>query len=96
MSYLICTKYTDIYGCISPVSKDLLGLIVYLQQLFLNLIRFSEDRSKVEARQEDRGQPDVRESSGNGTDRPPHPRHDQGREGEEVPQSSPGGARLTI
>ena len=25
MSYLTCTQYTDINGCISPVSKDLLG-----------------------------------------------------------------------
>ena len=26
MSYLIYTQYTDTYGCISPVSKDILEL----------------------------------------------------------------------
>ena len=31
MSYLFCTQYTDTYGCISPVSKDLLGVgVCYL------------------------------------------------------------------
>ena len=42
MSYLICTQYTDTYGCISPASKNLLGLgYTGLRQVLNKLIKFS-------------------------------------------------------